>query len=329
MNHKNFVICDSEVLYVDRFMEMLSRRKEVAFQVRACTSLTHLMSLEKEQSIDLLLITDEYSGEERSRVPAGRVFVLTRGRKIEVGSHETPVYKYQSADEILTQILQTCLDHQDEDFFQVISKNNRRLIGVYAPIHRSGKTTFALALGKELAKKGSVLYMNLEEYAALGVQFPKESGQDLSDLLYFVRQESGNFGLRVSTIVSQMEELDFVPPMRSCEDLKSVTAQEWQMLLGQILDKSIYETVILDLGESVQGLFAILELCHSIYMPVLEDEISMAKIQCYEQNLQLMGLEKLVGRTTQFVLPAQVQGFVKQFAEEEAQYPYDTGRRTS
>lgn len=329
MNHKNFVICDSEMLYVNRLMEMIAKRKEIAFQVRACTSLTHLLALEKKQSIDLLLITDEYTCQERSRVQAKKVFVLTREKHEKVNEQETPIYKYQSADEILAEILQACLDHQEEELFRVISKNNRRLIGVYAPVHRSGKTTFAIALGKELAKKSSVLYLNMEAYASAGVQFPEETKRDLADLLYFARQEGGNFGLRVSTVVSQMDELDYVPPMKMCEDLKSVTAEEWKIVLGRILDKSIYETVILDIGECVQGVFSILELCQKIYMPVLEDEISMAKLMRYEQNLQLLGLEQVAERTKRFVLPAHPGGFVKQLLEEEAQKAYDTGRRTS
>lgn len=329
MNHKNFVICDREVLYVNHFMEMIAKRKELAFQVRACTSFEHLIALEEKQSIDLLLITDAYTAGERSRIQAQKVFVLTSVKHAKVNEQETPIYKYQSADDILSEILQACLDHQEEELFSVISKNNGKLIGVYAPVHRSGKTTFALALGKELAKKSSVLYLNLETYASAGAQFPEETRRDLADLLYFVRQESSNFGLRVSTVVSQMDELDYVPPMKNCEDLKSVLAEEWQQLLGQILDKSIYETVIVDIGECVQGVFSILELCQRIYMPVLEDSISAGKLMRYEQNLQMLGIEKLSERTTQFVLPTHPTGFVKQLLEEEAQKEYDTGRRTS
>lgn len=319
MNQRNFVICDSEIPYVNHLMEMIAKKKEIAFQVRACTSLEHLMSLQREQNIDLLLITEEYPYEERNQVQAQKVFVLTREKQARIEAQETPVYKYQSVDGILSEILQACLDHQEESLFPVIGKNNRQLIGIYAPVHRSGKTTFALALGKELAKKSSVLYLNLEAYASGGVQFPEETKRDLGDLLYFARQESGNFGLRVSTVVSQMEELDYVPPMKMCDDLKSVTAEEWQFLLGQILDKSIYEIVILDLGECVQGIFPILELCQKIYMPVLEDAVSLAKLKRYEQNLQLLGLDQLGERTKQFVLPPQTNGFVKQLLEEEAQ----------
>ena len=39
------------------------------------------------------------------------------------------------------------------------------VIGVYSPIHRIGKTQYALQLAKEFAKKGNTLYLNLEAYA--------------------------------------------------------------------------------------------------------------------------------------------------------------------
>ena len=38
-------------------------------------------------------------------------------------------------------------------------------IAVYSPVGRTGKTGFALALGKEIAKKRRTLYLNLEEYS--------------------------------------------------------------------------------------------------------------------------------------------------------------------
>ena len=55
------------------------------------------------------------------------------------------------------------------------------LIGVYSPVHRIGKTGFALKLGEQLGEEQPVLYLNLEEYAGVDHYLPmKEDGNPVS-----------------------------------------------------------------------------------------------------------------------------------------------------
>ena len=74
------------------------------------------------------------------------------------------------------------------------------VIGVYSPVHRIGKTrfsirlgkqlSFSIRLGKQLSQKFPVLYLNLEGNAGGGYYFPEDPGQDIGDLLYYMRQVS-------------------------------------------------------------------------------------------------------------------------------------------
>lgn len=179
------------------------------------------------------------------------------------------------------------------------TKTTRELIGVYSPIHRIGKTRFAMGLGRELSKKGPVLYLNLEEYAGGSYYFPDQTNQTLADLLYYARQEKGNLGLRVSTMVGQDQELDYLLPMPYVEDLQGVPAEEWLRLFGKILENCIYQKVILDLGDSVNGLFRILEACDTVYTPYIEDEAARAKLNQYAENLRKTGREGVLEKTVQ------------------------------
>lgn len=173
------------------------------------------------------------------------------------------------------------------------------LIGVYSPVHRIGKTRFAMELGREMAKKEPVLYLNLEEYAGGSYYFPDQTDQTLADLLYYSRQEKGNLGLRISTMAGQDEALDYILPMPCVQDLQGVSGEEWLRLFGQIRENCIYQKVILDLGDSVNGLFQILEACHTVYTPYIEDEIARAKLNQYAENLRRTGREKVLEKTIQ------------------------------
>src|SRR5699024_5654064 len=65
----------------------------------------------------------------------------------------------------------------------------RGMIGIYSPVHRIGKTKFALRLGQKLARQIPVLYLNLEGYSGGAHYFQEGADKDLGDLLYFLKQE--------------------------------------------------------------------------------------------------------------------------------------------
>ena len=52
-------------------------------------------------------------------------------------------------------------------------------------------------------------------------------------------------------------------------------------------------------------------------MPILEDEISLRKIQQYDKNVEQLNLEKLKRITHRFVMPEDVERYAKIRAKEE------------
>ena len=108
-----------------------------------------------------------------------------------------------------------------------------------------------------------------------------------------------------------------VPPIPIVLDLKDVTWEEWEALITEIVENSLYEIVILDVGESIQGLFPLLEMCDRVYMPVLDDEVSTQKMKQYQNNVEQLKLEKLKRITYQFVMPQNQEEFAKIQMKEE------------
>ncbi|MEF9945318.1 MAG: hypothetical protein RR869_03280 [Lachnospiraceae bacterium] len=316
MGQRNLCICEKETAYAEHLAEMLTEKKEMTLAVCFCSTWERTIALEKTQGIDILLIEEECALQKREQIPARKKFVLTRGKDGTLGVGETGIYKYQSAETIFSEMVQACMGTKEEELFYCVLKKKKEIIGVYSPVQRCGKTTFAIALGKELARLGSVLYINLEGYAGIGGHFPKESGCTLSDILYYARQE-GNLGLRLSTMVSQFGELDYIRPCKVCMDIQSVLFEEWQELLGKILEESIYETIILDMGDSVQGLLELLTQCNVVYMPIRKDPIAKSKIRQYEEGIQLLGKEELMEKTVQIILPKDMNEYVRKMIREK------------
>ena len=315
MREKNLVICDREIRYANGLGENIVERKDLAVKVYVCSNLERVLELEKDKRIHIFIVDEEFTYIQRTQINANQIFVLARGKVADLGEEEWAVGKYQCADEIIRQVFEFYIDRTKENVMRSMNKERARLLAVYSPIHRIGKTSFAMALGKECAKKKKVLYLNLEEYAGFDEHCAGEL--NLGDLLYYIRQGKGNLGIRLQSAVRQEDGLDVVKPIPIVLDLKEVTWEEWGLLITEIVENSLYELVILDVGESIQGLFSLLEMCDRVYMPVLEDEISSRKIKQYQNNVEHLKQERLKRITYQFVMPQNLEEFAKIQMKEE------------
>ena len=313
MNERNLVICDREIRYATGLGENISSRDDLAVKVYVCSSLDKVMELSESKPIHLFVVEEGYAYDERSQVEADQVFVLGRGRVADLGEEECPIWKYQCADEIIREIFEVYVDRTKENVMRSMRKERARLVAVYSPIHRIGKTTFAIALGMECAKKKRVLYLNLEEFAGM----EGEAGLNLGDILYYMKQGNGNLGIRLQAAVQKKDDLDYLAPIPILQDMKDVTEKEWEMLMKELVGNSTYELIILDMGESVQGIYRILEKCDRIYMPVSEDEVSLGKLKQYDENIKQLKLDKIERTTCRFVMPEQVEEYAKVRAKEE------------
>lgn len=298
MHPKNFVICDAEQEYADSLMQAIGLRKELGFQMHSFQNPKQLEEFSEQKTIHILLIGEEYPASQRKKIKAEERYVLVKGEETNLLPKEKAILKYQSSDRILNDIL------REEGYGEPVVKRERwqgpgKLIGIYSPVHRIGKTKFALELGKDLAKTGPVLYLNLEEYSGGNYYFPENTGQNLGDLLYYIRQESGNLGFRISAMAGRVGDMDYVAPMTVMQDLRAVEGNEWLRLVETIFSQTIYQSVILDLGDSVQGLYQILRECQSVYTLYGDDFISQAKLKQYSENLRMTGFEDVLEHTIQ------------------------------
>lgn len=295
---KNVVICDSQRQYSENLFQALVKRKTSEEQYYLFHDLQEVEQFAKEKKIYALLTGEECPKEQREQIPVARRFVLVKDKNGSLETGEIGIYRYQSAESIRAQMLEKRARSKETRRSTRVRKGGQ-LIAVYSPIHRIGKTRFALALGKKLAEKEPVLYLNLEGYAGSSFYFTDSTEQTLADLIYYLRQEKGNLGMRISMIAGQLEKLDYIKPMPYILDMQAIQKEEWLQLFQQILNQCIYEKIILDLGDCVNGLFDILEACHTVYTPYIEEKIAMAKLTEYTENLRKTGKEQVLEKTIQ------------------------------
>lgn len=293
MEEKNFVICDSEREYGIRFMERVQAHAEFYVQVRWLSSVEEVAEFLKQRKIYILLIGETFPMREREKISCEHCFVLVGEGSRSLSGRETPIRKYQPAEDILREILEKCLERQETSLFRLVNKE-RRMIGFYSPVQNTAQARMALDLGREIARKKEVLYLNLQPYS--GWEQEGENSRGLSELIYYIRQGDQKTGIRAGTICRRIDGMSVLMPMENGEDLKMVTWEEWKMLLGQICSESKFEVIILDLAECVQGLLSMLELCEEIYMQNAADEEEKERIAQFQMNMRQMGKERLLER---------------------------------
>ena len=312
MNEKILVICDKEARYAKGLGDNLSERNEFAFKVYTFTEEAQLSSFMETHKIDVLLIDEAFTREQRKCFQAEQNFVLTKESCKDLDENEVEIFKFQCADAILAEVLETYLRKSNVTILKKFKKQSKKILAVYSPIHRVGKTTFAMALSKELGKEKKTLYLNLEGYSSL-----REEEKNLGDLMYYLGQEQEDLGARLSMLTRRRESLEYIAPMPMITDLKEITVNEWKHLLQRILEESIYENLVLDLDECVDGFFEILQLCDWVYMPVLEEESSQRKVCSFEETVRRLKRDEILRKTTRFIAKENMEEYARKIVKEE------------
>lgn len=289
MSSKNLIICDSEKDYAVRIAAFLSEKKEYRFKVRVCSSYEQIFHTDQEKT-DLYLIDESVFREDEKPVD-GHILVLSGRTERNFTDNVRRINKYQSVNQLYLEILDIFTEEQQNHCLSRRTEE-RSIIGIYSPIRRTGQTQFALKKGQELSKNSNVLYINMETYAGDGGGYFEEEEQNMSSLLYYAKQREEYPASLLASLVKKIDKLDYIPPLLFSEDLRSVTVEEWRWLFDRILNYSIYDILILDIGDSVQNLFELFRMCDVLYLPIATDHIAKSKICQFENVMKKMGYAK-------------------------------------
>lgn len=298
MKKNIFAVCDLEVDYALNFMDYLNHKKNIPFEIQAFTNVESLIAYGKMNHIELLLISQKAMCRQVQDLEIGKIVILSEGVHPPDLDRYPSVYKYQASSDVVREVM-ACYGAEKAvapAVFPVLKKTTE-IYAVYSPLGRCLKTSFALTLGQILAKERAVLYLNLEEYSGFEEMLGKGFAQNLSDLLYFVRQENGNLIYKMNSMVQTINNLDFIPPVRTPEDIRGTAWEDWEKLIQEIVLHSNYEFVILDIGGAVDGTFQVLDMCRRIYMPVLSDPVSISKIAQFENLIRIWDYPQILTRT--------------------------------
>lgn len=294
-------LMDSEESYAVRFMEHMNRKKTMPFEVHAFTDKEKLLEYVTAHHVEILLIS-EHDLEEGCEYPAGQIIVLTDRSS---GNGLFPnVCKYQSSSQVMREVMEVygrqCGGIEIDR--GVIIKPPMKIAGVFSPVARCGKTSFALALGQNLARVKPTLYLNFEAGSGMKVLLNGSWERDLSDIIYYIRRGEKNIAARLLPLIRELGQMGYVPPCSAPSEIYNVEEDEWRRMFESLRRDSSYEMLVLDLGSLPLFMPEILEECDVIYMPLRGDEVARAKLKEYEEALKEHDVE-IASRTHHLQIP--------------------------
>ena len=301
MNKQYFAICDEDSLYAGKLYEYIHERESDTYEVILFTKPEALEDFMKEERLGILLISAVSRALVKGSMNAENILILTQ--MLVPGSHRADeIYKYQSGDRIIKAVMEYLSSNATSAVKRSCGKP-LNVYGVYSPVKRSFQTTFSIALGQILSKKEKTLYINFECFSGFDYLMSRSPSADLMDLVYFKEVGGESFAYRLESMVEKVGNLDYIPPVRSFRSFEEITGEEWVGFIKGFGDFTDYENIILDLSESVNGLFDILRLCKTVYTVTDERRISKAKMSHYEAILAEDDYGDVIDKTRKLKIP--------------------------
>jgi|GEM_PF-3675085 len=249
-----FAIYDSDGEYAEAFADFARRRAGLAFKVSAFGDEKSLLQFADENRIELLTAAGSDAGEIAEKVAAN----------VKVSLSETPhggIFKYRPAREVLSDVLKEYAKKAGQA--PRLEKRATRVIGVYSPFGGSGASSLTAALGELVCRKADTLVLSLETFPGRGAA----AGDDLSDVLFLMRQEAGNAADLIAAAAENEGGADFIRPARFGTELSCFTREEWGSFFEALREGSGYSCVLVDIGGGPGRLEDLLEECDALIVP--------------------------------------------------------------
>lgn len=283
------VLFDTDEAYAVRFAQYAGRRRLIPFEIQVFTKKEKLARFMQDSRVEILLTAEEgiALAEGKNCLVVRLAGDGAREHASEKGSSVHSVSRYQPVSGILREVMQY---YEKESRGNAAGKGiaeraRTKLVGVYSPVGRSLKTSFALTLGLMLAREKPALYLNFEPFSGFERLLGTTFGHDVTDVLYFIKTGRGDVTGRIDTVLGNIGELSIVPPA-SGGTLRQVSAGEWEALLETVREMGRFAVAVIDFAEVPDLYPGMLGLCDVVYMPAPGDAFSQAKVLAFEEAWQ-------------------------------------------
>ena len=260
-------LAGAETSFLHRLMDYVNSRGEA--DVFLCTKEEELRDeVRRKEPVVIFCMEGFAKGIE---LPVQRIDFIPETDK------EEGIYQYQSAGSLYKEMRRYIWKDVPK---RIMTDKEKKLLAVYSPLGRSGKTSFALAYARE----HSFFYISMEEYGISTNDFCAGGG-----LLYHIKNRKSDI---VSYLIGMMENWEGVRVLGAPSlftDIRQLNGDDFAWFLNELRSNGNIPSVIIDFGSSSLVHLEILDLFDQVYVPILsgvteERKLKQFKALLYEMN---------------------------------------------
>ncbi len=301
MKEKLLVICDAEEEYLIGIQNYFVKKKLIDFQIKSFSDIEQLKAFCCCNSIEILLLNEVFLKEFDEELPVKQLFLLSDEKLCEEYEESESgyaiLYKYQSAEKILSFILDCYARNGGCSRGGKKDKNTPEVIIFYSPDGQSNQTVAALAAGQVLSEQKRVLYLNLSLFSGLEKALHTSFESDLSDFIYFAWKHSERLAYKLEAMKKRVSGLDYIAPARNPKDLLQIDEVQWETIWDALFDMGNYQEIIIEVTDACRGLERLLDRADRIYTLYGESRLAGNRLSEYQTFCASTGRKAILEKT--------------------------------
>lgn len=305
MKARQFAICDKDIGYLKMLQAYLQKKNPADFEILIFDTVEKALEACREAPFEILLVGEGIYDTNVTKIGASKVYILQEDGLKGITGYSM-IAKYQSMERLLAQVLEEFALDDSCNSVGRRGKNKTNLISFYSPNRHRGQSAAALGAAQILAEEGHrVLYLNLMPFTGFEELLRTKYDSDVTDFMYFVLNHSDKLLYKLDSLKRCIHGVDYLPPALDYADLLPIDKKDWQTVVNLLLYSSDYTDIVMDLSETCQGFYDLLEDSDQVYL--LTDSTNMygrAMLSHFHHLLQAKECDKILAHTVEFELPA-------------------------
>lgn len=302
-------IYDSHTEYAMHLMHYVNSKGDFPLEACVFTREEKLQDYIQKSVVDILLVGEDCTLIGICKEHIRHLVVLSQGKFVREDNEFPTVYKFQSMEKLLQELLVLLLKEGGAEGYYAYGEGNTSCIGFFSPGGSIERTSLALAAGQFMAKKEEVLYLDFELLPCLMLpeKQKEHSGVEkrgMSELLYHLKQKKENIPLKVKAMAEYIGGLACIYSVDHYRDLYDLEPKEGEFLLEELKKSHLYKKILINVGFLGDAAWTLLEFCESVFVPqglgVMED----TRLRELLRMLKAEGKENLCQRFVPIQLPS-------------------------
>ena len=286
----------ADEVYAGRFADYVNHYKNSFIELMVFTTLQSLSDYIKNSIIDILLFDNIISEHIPADKNIHKIIILSDGECVKEGNEHPVIFKFQSADMIVKEILN---DAAEDDKIKKLSVGcihvQTEFIAVFSPFGGAGVTGFAKNMSRNMGLNKPTLYINLEIFDGFA-EFSDVADVDrryirgMSEVVFYMKQNKDKLAFKLESVIKKADNYSMILPVEDYRDLYSIKYKDIMLLIGVLSDEMPYEKVVFDIGYINDVSLKLMNMCDKLIMPKPTDTVQQNK---YNAFIRLLSREKL------------------------------------